>query len=225
LAKATKKAKHFVVLGLGSFGGALAARLHQNGCRVTGVDEDRDRIDDLKNNLYEAVVADVTEREFLQQLALQDADAVIISLDENISKSLLATLHAKELGAKRIIVKGVSVEHGKILRQMGVERVIFPDEEIAREIGDRMTWPNVLDFLPIDPEYSVVEIAAAESLGGTTLRDADLRRRFGVWVLGVKDALSGKLTIFPDADFRLSEDHILLVVGTQGGLDQLRELQ
>jgi trk system potassium uptake protein TrkA len=108
---------------------------------------------------------------------------------------------------------------------MGVERVIFPDEEIAREIADRMTWPNVLDFLPIDPEYSVVEIAVPESLSGTTLRDADLRKRYGVWVLGVKDALSGKLTIFPDADFRLSEDHILLVVGTQNGLDQLRELQ
>lgn len=220
-----KKGKHFVVLGLGSFGGALAAKLHDNGCRVTGVDEDRERIDDLKNSLYEAVVADVTEREFLEQLALKDADAVVIALDQNISKSLLATLHAKELGAKRIIVKGVSVEHGKILKQMGVERVIFPDEEIAREVADRLTWPNVLDFLPIDPEYSLVEIAVAESCAGQTLRDADLRKRFGVWVLGVKDALTGKLTIFPDADFRLSEDHILLVVGTQAGLDQLRELQ
>ena len=94
-----------------------------------------------------------------------------------------------------------------------------------KEAADRLTWPNVLDFLPIDPEYSLVEIAVAESCAGQTLRDADLRKRFGVWVLGVKDALSGKLTIFPDADFRLSEDHILLVVGTQSGLDQLRELQ
>ena len=225
MAKNPKKQRHFVVLGLGSFGGALAERLHENGCRVTGVDENRERIDDMKEHLYEAVVADVTEREFLEQLALQDADAVVISLDQNISKSLLATLHARELGAKRIIVKGVSVEHGKILKQMGVERVIFPDEEIAREIADRMTWPNVLDFLPIDPEYSVVEIAMPDSLAGVTLRDADLRKRFGVWVLGVKDALSGKLTILPDGDFRLSDDQILLVVGTQMGIDQLRELQ
>jgi trk system potassium uptake protein TrkA len=220
-----KKQKHFVIFGLGSFGGALATKLHENGCRVTGVDGNRERIEDLQKLLYEAVVADVTEREFLEQLALQDADAVVIALDENISKSLLATLHAKELGAKRIIVKGVNRDHGKILKQMGVEQVIFPEEATARNLADRMTWPNVLDFLPIDPEYTLVEIAVPDSMSGQSLRDVDMRRRFNVSVLGVKDALTGKLTVFPEPEFRLTDDHILLVVGRQGGIDQLRELK
>jgi trk system potassium uptake protein TrkA len=123
--------RRFVVLGLGSFGSALARRLTKNGCRVTGADASEARIDELKGQLYEAVVTDVTDRESLEQLLLNHADAVFISLGEEIEKSLLAALHAKELGARRVIVKGVTIEHGKILKRLGVDRVIFPEVEMA----------------------------------------------------------------------------------------------
>jgi trk system potassium uptake protein TrkA len=217
--------KRFTVLGLGSFGTALARRLSENGCRVTGVDQRKDRVEALKDVLYEAVIADATERESMEQISLKTADAAFISLGEDITRSLLAALHAKELGARRIIVKGVTEEHGKLLTHLGVERVVFPEVEIARELADRMTWPNVVDYLPIDPEYSFVEFSIPSAIVGETLREADLRRRYGVWVVGVKDVLSGKLQIFPDADFRFGEDQLLLVVGKQADLDHLRELQ
>jgi trk system potassium uptake protein TrkA len=216
--------KHFVVLGLGTFGTALASQLFRNGCRVTGVDDSKERVENLKRELYEAVIGDCTQREMLEQLSLRDAQAVFISLGENITASLLATLHAKELGARRIIVKGVSEEHGKILTKLGVERVVFPEIEVAVELADRITWPNVLDFVPIDPEYSFVEIAVPRSLIGRTLAEADLRRRFGVWVLGIKDALTGKLDIIPGGDMRLTDDQLMLVVGKQPDLNRLREL-
>jgi trk system potassium uptake protein TrkA len=215
------EARNFVVLGLGS----LAKRMSKNGLRVTGVDSSQDRVDELKNLLYEAVVADTTDREALAELGVAKAEAVFISLGEDIAPSLLATLHCKELGAKRIQVKGVTEEHGKILRSLGVERVIFPEAEIATEIADRMTWPNVLDFLPIDSEYNFVEIAVPSALSGETLREADLRRRFGVWVLGIKDALSGKLTIIPDAEFRLTDDQLLLVIGRMDDVNRFRSLK
>lgn len=218
-------AKYFVVLGLGSFGSALAHRLAHNGCRVTGVDQSREFVEGLKDVLYEAVIADVTDRETLAQLGLPTAHAVFISLGEDISLSLLATLHAKELGAKRIIVKGVTAEHGRILEHLGVDRVVFPEIEIAQELADRITWPNVIDFLPIDPEYSFVEMAVPTTVAGQTLREADLRRRSGVWVVGVKDALADKLEMFPDAEFRLNDDQLLLVVGRQPDIERLRELK
>jgi trk system potassium uptake protein TrkA len=216
--------KRFVVIGLGSFGTALATRLHKNDCRVTGIDQRKDRVELLKNELYEAVIGDATEREVLEHLGLRDAHAVFISLGENIARSLLATLHCKELGARRIIVKGVTKEHGKLLKHLGVERVVFPEIEVATELADRMTWPNILDFLPIDPDYSIVEIAVPESWSGQTLAEANLRRRYGVWVVGLKDALTGKLEIFPDADFRLNSSQLLVVVGKQTDLNRLREL-
>lgn len=216
--------KRFVVLGLGTFGTALALRLHQNNCRVTGVDLRKERIDDVKNALYEAIIGDVTEREVLEQLSLETSQAVFVCVGENIARSLLATLHCKELGAKRIIVRGVSQEHGKILKHLGVERVIFPEIEAATELADRMTWPNVLDFLAIDPEYSIAEMSVPEAHVGKTLGELNLRRRYGIWVIGVKDVLTGKLEMFPDGDFRLNDNQLLLVSGKQSELKRLREL-
>lgn len=216
--------KRFIVLGLGTFGAALASRLFENDCRVTGVDRDRDRVEELKGVLYEAVIGDTTSREVLEQLSIKTADAVFIGLGEDIARSLLATLHCKELGAKRIIVKGVTPEHGKLLQHLGVERVVFPENEVAQELADRMTWPNVLDYLPIDREHSIVEFAVPTELEGKTLAEADLRRRLGIMVVGLKDVLTGKFELFPGGDMRLHDGQLLLVVGKQEDLARLRKL-
>ncbi len=217
--------KHFVVLGLGTFGAVLAKKLHENGCRVTGIDGDEERVEGLKSSLYEALIGDVTDPETLKHLPLKECDAVFIALGEDITPSLLATLHAKELGANRVIAKGVNKEQQKILEKLGVERVVFAEEEIAQELADRMTWPNVIDFLPIDPEYSFLEISSPESLIDRQLMDVDLRRRYGIWIVGVKDAMSGKLTMFPDGQFVFKADQMLLVVGKSADLDKLREMK
>jgi trk system potassium uptake protein TrkA len=217
--------KQFVVLGLGTFGGALARKFHENGCRVTGIDASEEKVEEMKEFLYEAIIGDVTDPDTLRHLPIKDASAVFVALGEEITPSLLATLHSKELGASRVIAKGTTKEQQKILEKLGVERVVFAEEEIARELADRMTWPNVIDFLPIDPEYSILEMESPESLIDRQLVDADLRRRFGIWVIGVKDTQTGKLTMFPDGQFMFGEDQMLVVVGKQGDLDQLREMK
>lgn len=215
--------KHFILIGLGSFGTALAIKLKSNGCRVTGIDADEERVEELKEVLFEAVIGNATERESLAPLDLPRADGVVISLGEDITLSLLATLHAKELGAKHIMVKGVTTEHGKILKSLGVERVVYPEIEIARQLADRLTWPNVIDYLPIDSDYSFVELAVPESLSGKTVIDSDFRRKFGVWIVGAKNVLTGKLTMFPDSDFKFSDDQMLLIVGKETDIARLRK--
>lgn len=215
--------KHFVVIGLGTFGAAVATRLAENHCRVTGLDSQRDRVESMKDRLYEAIIADARDREALTHLPLAGANAVIIGLGEDITQSILATLHAKELGARRIIAKGVTEEHGRILKTLGVDRVVFPEAEIAKELADRLTWPNILDYLPIDPDYSLAEITTPDSFVGKTLEKLNLRREIGILVVGVKDALTGKLHMLPDGQFQVQPDQALLVLGTQAGLDQLRD--
>ena len=219
-----KSNRRFIMLGMGTFGTALARRLATNGCQVIGVDSRRDRLEAVKNEIHECVIGDATEREVLENLPLRDASAVFISLGETITRSLLATLHVKELGARQVVVKGVTKEHGKILEHLGADRVVFPEEEVARQLADKMTWPNVLDFLPIDPEYSVAEVAMPSSLSVKTMAEADLRNTIGVQVMGIKDVLSGKLDMFPDGRRRLLEDQVLLVVGRAEELQALREM-
>jgi trk system potassium uptake protein TrkA len=212
------------MLGMGSFGTALAMKLAANGCQVTGVDQRRERLEAVKNLIHEAVIGDSTDRDFLENLPIKAATAVFISLGESISQSLLATLHVRELGARNVIVKGVTKEHGKILEHLGVDRVVFPEEEVARELADRMTWPNVLDYLPIDPEYSVAEVAMPGSLSGRTLAEANLRSTIGVHVMGIKDVMTGKFEMFPDGKTKLLDDQVLLVVGREREIAKLREL-
>jgi trk system potassium uptake protein TrkA len=117
----------------------------------------------------------------------------------------------------------VTKEHAKLLKLLGVDRVIFPEIAAAEELADRMAWPNVIDFLPIDPEYSIVEVAVPDSFVGQTLQQVNVRRRFGVWVVGIKDALSGNLQMFPDGEFAFGADQILLAIGKKDELNGLRD--
>jgi trk system potassium uptake protein TrkA len=217
--------RRFIMLGMGSFGTALATQLAKNGCRVTGVDSRRERLEALKEVLHEAVIGDATDRELLENLGVGDVQCVFISLGEAISQSLLAALHIKELGAREVIVKGVTREHGKILKHLGVDRVVFPEEEVARQLADKLTWPNVLDLLPIDPEYSFAEVSVPASLSGKTLAEADLRKVAGIQVMGIKDVLTGKLDMSVGPTTRLHEDQIMLVVGKRHELATLREIK
>ncbi len=216
--------RRFVVIGLGTFGSAIAKKLHQNGIRVTGIDASTERVEECQQFLFEAIIGDATDRDTLASMYIDRTDSVVISMGEDITRSLLATLHAKELGAKRVIVKGVTHEHGKLLKSLGVERVVFPEIEIAQQLADRLTWPSIIDFLPIDSDYSFVEAAMPESLVGKLLMESDLRRRFGLWVVGVKDIMTGKLHMFPDGEFRFGEDQMLLVVGKDQDLRKFREV-
>jgi trk system potassium uptake protein TrkA len=137
----------------------------------------------------------------------------------------LATLHAKEVGAQRIIAKGLTVAHGRILEALGVERIVFPEIEIARSVADQMTWPNVLDYVPIDPEHSVVEMTVPDSIMGETLLEADLRKRFNIWVIGVKDVLTGKFHMLPGPDLRFNDNQLLVLMGKKDDLNRLREFK
>jgi trk system potassium uptake protein TrkA len=206
----------------------LVRRLHVDcaatDVEFTGLDASRESVEDLKNVLYEAIIGDATERETMEHLPLKEANAVIVSMGEDIARSLLATLHAKEIGAHRIIVKGVTQEHGKLLKSLGVERVIFPEIEIAESLADRMSWTNVVDFLHIDPEYSFMEIAVPDSFAGKTLLDLNIRQAYGVWFVRVKDALTGKLTMSPAGDFKMQADQLLLVVGRQKDVGAIRNM-
>ncbi len=213
--------KHFVVMGLGSFGSALARRLADNGNRVTGVDANRQTVEELKDVLYEAIIADATDADAITHLPIDKANGVFISMGEDITRSLLATLHVRDRKPRNLVVKGVTAEHGRILKSLGVDRVVFPEAEMAITLADRATRPNIIDYLPIDPEYSFMELSIPDSVEGKTLSELNWRQKYEVWVVGVKDALTGKLQMFPDGAFRLASEQMLLVVGKQEKLDEL----
>jgi trk system potassium uptake protein TrkA len=127
-----------VVIGLGRFGAALAQRLAKNGHRVTGVDIDEEAVQSVEDCLANALVADGADEEVLKALDLPNAAAVFISLGDHANRSIVATMFALELGAERVIVKGIDALHAKILRKLGKVEVIFAEEAMARYVADHL---------------------------------------------------------------------------------------
>jgi trk system potassium uptake protein TrkA len=132
------KHSRFVVIGLGRFGSALAKRLANNGHRVTGVDIDEQAVQAIEDCLANALVADGADEEVLKTLDLPNAAAVFISLGDHANRSIVATMFALELGAQRVIVKGIDALHAKILRKLGKVEVLFAEEAMARYVADHL---------------------------------------------------------------------------------------
>lgn len=218
-------ARRFIVLGLGKFGSAVAKRLHKNGCYVIGVDATEEKVEAMQEFLNEALIADVTDRTALSNLPLKEVDGIFLGLGDHYEHSILASLHLKELGAKRLMAKGVSPEHGRILQKLGVDQVIYPEEEIAVYWADKATWPNVVDFLPIDPEYSLLEIAVPQVLSGRTLLEANLRQKYGIFVIGIKEVLKDQMVVLPPPEMKMHDEQLLLVVGKTKDLERLQNMK
>ena len=218
------KDRRFVVLGLGSFGSALAVTLSEHECRVTGVDVSAKAVEAVQNDIYEAVVADATDRSALEQLLVNEAETVFVALGEKIERSILAALHLRDLQAREVYAKGVNEEHARILKALGVGRVVFPEVEFAQDLAIRIAFPNILERMHIDPQYSIIEIGVPPSFAGKTLQEADIGRRYGVHVIGIRDVLHQTVRVVPPGEVRLGDDQILIVIGREEDLHKLREI-
>lgn len=215
-------ARQAAVVGLGRFGFYTAARLVQNGCQVLGVDQDRAKAEAARDVLHRVVIADATDRQALEQLELGQMDAVIVSMGDRLDASVLATLHLKDMGVKNLVVKAMTEDHARILKKLGASNVVFPERDRAQRLADSITWPNVLDYIPLASDYSIMEMSPPAAIVGKTLKDSALRSRYGVDVLAVRELDPEKMIVFPGADFLVQKDHAIIVVGRNEALEELR---
>lgn len=212
--------KSFVVIGCGRFGTSVAKTLYELGNEVMAVDMDTDTIQEISEYVTHAVVADVLDESILHELGLSNFDVVIISIASNIEASIMATLTAKELGAKRVVVKAQSDIHGKVLTKVGADRVIFPERDMGARVAHNLTSSNILDFIELSPEYYIIEISALKKWINKSLGELRLRNKYGVNVLAIKRATS--LNISPTADEVINQGDILVVIGDS---DDIRKIE
>ena len=203
--------KSFVVIGCGRFGTSVAKTLYELGNEVMAVDMDSVVIQEISEFVTHAVVADVLDEAVLHELGLSNFDVVIISIASNIEASIMATLTAKEVGAKKVVVKAQSDIHGKVLTKVGADRIIFPERDMGSRVAHNLTSSNILDFIELSPEYYIIEIAALKRWINKSLSELRLRNKYGVNVLAIKRG--SILKISPVADERVLEGDILVVIG------------
>ena len=203
----------FCVIGAGNFGFHLVATLYNEGHEVVVIDSDRTRLQKIQDLSSYAILADAANKEFLANQGLTGMDAVIVSTGIHIHQATLITLYLKELDCKRIIVKSNNEDHSKILRKVGASEIIFPEKDMAIKTARSLASPNILDYLPMVDDYSISELAPPKHFLGKSLIELDLRRRFDIMVIGIKDVLTDRFVLLPSADSRLKESDLLVIYG------------
>ncbi len=225
--------KKFIVIGLGNFGYNIATTLMANDCEVLGMDIDRDLVQRAKDDLSHAIIGDATNKEVLESLAIRDFDGAIISLGQDMAASILISLYLKEIGIPRVVVRAVSEDHGKILKMLGVSDVVFPERDMAVRVGNMLALKNAIDYLPIGEEYSIIEVPAPKSFVGKSLKQLQVRARFGCQVIGLKTlrpgaegtTLSDKnitVKIAPAAEDVISENSAMIVIGRHDDIERIQ---
>jgi trk system potassium uptake protein TrkA len=217
--------KQFAVIGVGNFGYYLAVELYRKGHEVLAIDIDEARIRAIQDKVSRAVIADGTDVRALEPLGMKQMDAVCVSLGDDLSDSVLVTLNLKDLGVERIVAKCSREPHGRVLEKVGATEVYHPERNMAETLAGRLHSPNVLEYLPFLEDHSIVEMTPPESFVGRPLKELDLINRFGVQVVAVREAVPERTTMVPTGNFTLKDSDVLVVLGSNEGIDAMKKVQ
>ena len=215
--------KQFAVIGLGNFGYYLACGLFKKGHEVLGIDVKPRQVQEIRDQVSRAVIADATDIQALKELELEKMDAVVVSIGSVLNSSILATLNVKDMGVKWVVAKAVSDAHGRILQKIGADEIYFPEKDIALTAAQRLDNPNVLDYLPFMEGYSIVELAPPGALIGKTLIELDLINKHGIQVVAVKEQGPENVVMIPTGRYLVKDSDVLVLLGPDEALAGLKE--
>ena len=218
-----KKKKYICVIGLGQFGMELARELARN-CEVLALDRDENLVYSIADDVQRALVIDARDYTSLKQVVTTDFDEVVVSLGESLEASILCTLHLKKIGIKMIRAKVMSEDHAAILHSLGVQEVIFPERETAWRLAAQIVNPNLLDYIPLEAGYRVMDVAPPNSFYGKTLMELELRKKYGVFVLAVKELVPERFVFLPDPTFVIKPSDVLVMIGREEHLAKLQKV-
>lgn len=215
--------KQFAVIGLGRFGTSVAMTLQQLGHDVLAIDADEERVQKISDQVTHVVQADTTDENALKALGLRNFDAVVIAIGENVQANVATTLLVKEMGIPFIIAKARNALHGKMLEKIGADRVVYPERDMGQRVAHSLISSNVLDYIELSPNLSLVEVTAPGLFIGKSLLQSNMRAVYGVNVVAIKR--SEKLIVPPQPTEIIQESDVLIVIGSTEGLQKLEVLE
>lgn len=221
--------RQFAVIGLGRFGYSVAESLVQKGCEVLAIDREEAKIQAISDIATFAVQCDATDERALKAVSTQNVDMAVVSIGENIEASILIVQTLHEMGITSIIAKAVTNIHGKILSNLGVTEVIYPERDAAIRLAHRLVSPKVLDYLELAPGYSVEEVAVPDRLSGMSIKETKIRELHNLNIIGIKKQVNrmikGKLkkedtfNFTPLPSDMIEKGDVLVMIGKEHDLD------
>ena len=218
-----KGEEEFAIIGLGRFGLSAGLALVQRGCHVLGIDSDTVLVQRYADELTYTVALDATDEQALRAAEITSFDTVIVAIGTNFEASVLTTVTLKGMGVRRVICKALTNQQAEVLRRVGADRVILPEEEAGQRLALELSLPRLLDQMVMAPGYTVAEVQLPDRLDGNTLAKSELREQYNVMVLAIRSGSAN--TVAPPPDFVLHRGDVLVILGPDQAILQLSQGQ
>jgi len=208
--------KQYVILGLGVFGSTIAKTLSEFGCEVLAIDKNPECVQRVADFVTKAVIGDITDQQFLNDLGVQEFDVGVVAIGNHLEESLLGVLNLKEIGIPYIIAKAKNKRFKDVLEKIGADRVVRPEKEMGEKVARSLLRKNITDLIELDESYSVVEMKVPQAWVGHTLAGLDLRKNYGINILGKRQQDTRKLELAVDPQYVIQlNDHFLMIAETK----------
>ncbi|WP_353092510.1 TrkA family potassium uptake protein [Tissierella praeacuta] len=213
--------KSFVVIGCGRFGAAVARTLYSLGNEVLAIDISEEVIKELSDEVTHAVQADVMDEMVLMDLGLRNFDVAVVAIGSDIEASIMATLVVKELGIKKVIAKAQSELHGKVLNKIGADKIIFPERDMGVRVAHNLASTNILDFIELSPDYSILEIAALKEWEERSLAQLKLPTKYGINIMAIKRG--NGISVSPNGEVTIEQGDVLVIIGSTKDIKRVEQ--
>ena len=212
--------KQIAILGLGRFGRALARTLVEMGHDVMGVDANEDVVEKMAPVLTNCVQADVIDEQTLLSLGVTNFDIVVVGIgNSDMQASIFTTLMLKDMGVEHVVCKVSSNKHARILLKLGADRVVYPERDMGMRFAHSIAQSDVLEFIELSEEYSMMEINAPKYLFGKSLKESNVRSKYNINIVAIKRGK--RIMVNPSPDAVLEQGDVLLAIGETQELTKL----
>ncbi len=229
--------KNFVVVGLGVFGSHVVRHLARYGVNIIGIDKDERKVESVKEFLKVPIIGDAMDKEQLEQAGVnnKDIDVAIVAIGENVEVGVYVSLLLKEMGIKKVMARALNSNHASILAKIGVDKVIFPEENAADQLVRSLFSPQILEQFELAEDYSVAEVVPPKEMVNKTLREIGLRAKYKVTVISIKRKLAvineqgetdttDELIMIPGPEEKILQGDILVIVGKNADIEKFKNI-
>ena len=213
--------KSYIVIGLGRFGAEIAAKLYGCGEEVLAVDTDEGIIDKIADRVTKAVACDARDRDVLEKLGAGNFDRAVVAVGSDLAASALITMNLKTLNVPFIMCKAHDDTYREILERLGADRVVLPEREVADKLALGLTHAGVMEYIELSEEFGIVEMEPIDEWIGKSIKDLELRTRYGANVIALRD--KDDIQIPPDITTPITADHIMVMLGSYEMLEKLKK--
>ena len=214
--------KSYVVIGLGRFGAELATRLYACGEEVMAIDTNGQLVDKIADRVTRAVAADARDIDVLDKLGVENFDRAVVAVGSDLASSSLITMNLKSLNVPFILCKAHDDTYRAILEKLGADRVIIPEREVADKLALGLTHAGIMEYIELSQEFGVVEMEPIPEWVGKTIREMELRTRYGLNVIAVRNH-ENAIKIPPDIDTPIEADVIMVMLGKYEMFENLKK--